>query len=179
MWENRKGAKELLTNMHSSNIIPFLWDQGRRSFFSNMFMLTQGACILRGKDVKLTWICNTSLLTVLVACLHKWAGQAAVILISIKIDIIVSSSVNPLLLRAVLGIVLATESALLKLKQPMSWLQSAHHAGSFSPLLAVRVCVKQLRSVHLTLRLELNGPNPNCWSLLFCDSGRPEKLQLF
>ena len=63
-----------------------------------------------------------------------------------------SSSVNPILLRPVLGIVLATDSALLKKEQLMSWLQAGHHAVSFSPLVAVIVSVKRLRNVHQTLK---------------------------
>ena len=69
-------------------------------------------------------------------CLHLWDEKAAVILMSTKIEIIVSISVSPLLLKPVLGIVLP-QSALLKIEQPMSWLQSGHHAFSFFPLVAV------------------------------------------
>ena len=47
---------------------------------------------------------------------------------STKILHIISSSVNPLLLRPVLGVVLAIE--LLKMEQFMSWLQSVHYADS-------------------------------------------------
>ena len=50
-----------------------------------------------------------------------------------------SNNVNPILLRPVLGIVLAIDSVLLRLEQLMSWLQSGHRAvsvftsgGSFS-----------------------------------------------
>ena len=43
-----------------------------------------------------------------------------------------SNSVNPILLRPVLGIVLPIDSVLLKMEQLMSWLQSGHHAVSFS-----------------------------------------------
>ena len=64
-----------------------------------------------------------------------------------------SNSVNPILLRPVLGIVLAIDSVLLKMEQFMSWLQSGHHAVSFFPLVAITVSVKQLRSVHQTLSL--------------------------
>ena len=64
-----------------------------------------------------------------------------------------SNSVNPILLRPVLGIVLAIDSILLKMEQFMSWLQSDHHAVSFFPLVAVTVSVKQLRNVHQTLSL--------------------------
>ena len=64
-----------------------------------------------------------------------------------------SNNVNPILLRPVLGIVLAIDSILLKLEQLMSWLQSGHHAVSFFPVVAVIVSVKQFRSVHQTLSL--------------------------
>ena len=64
-----------------------------------------------------------------------------------------SNNVNPILLRPVLGIVLAIDSVLLKMEQLMSWLQSGPHAVSFFPLGAVTVSVKQLRNVHQTLSL--------------------------
>ena len=64
-----------------------------------------------------------------------------------------SNSVNPILLRTVLGIVLVIDSALLRMEQLMSWLQSGHHAVSFFPLVAVIVSVKQLRNVHQILNL--------------------------
>ena len=91
-----------------------------------------------------TWVCNISLLTVLVASLHIRAEQATVILMS--------NSINPILLRPVLGIVLAIDSVLLNMEQLMSWLQSGHLAVSFFPLVAVLVFVKQLRNVHQTLK---------------------------
>ena len=62
---------------------------------------------------------------------------------------IMSISVNPILLRPVLGTVLAINSVLLKMEQLMSWLP--HHAVSFFPLVAVTVSVKQLKNVHQTL----------------------------
>ena len=62
-----------------------------------------------------------------------------------------SNSVNPTLLRLVLGIVLAMDSVLLKMEQLKLWLQSGHHAVSFSPLVVVLMSAKQLRSVHHTL----------------------------
>ena len=68
-----------------------------------------------------------------------------------KIQIIMSNSVNPILWRPVLGIVLAIDSVLLKMEQLMSWLQSALHAVSFFPLVAVIISVKQLRNMHQTL----------------------------
>jgi len=64
-----------------------------------------------------------------------------------------SHRVNPILLRPVLGIVLAIGSVLLKMEQFMLWLQSAHHADGFFLLVAVIVSVKQLRNVHQTLSL--------------------------
>ena len=42
-----------------------------------------------------------------------------------------SKSVNPILLRPVLGLVLAIYSVLLKMEQLIAWLQSGHHAVSF------------------------------------------------
>ena len=56
-----------------------------------------------------------------------------------------SNHVNPILLRPVLGIVLATDSVLLKMEQLMSRLQSGHHAVSFSPPVAVTVSVKAIQ----------------------------------
>ena len=79
----------------------------------------------------LTWVCSTTLLTVLVVCLHIQAEQTTIILMPTKIQIIMSNSVNPILLRPVFGVVLAIGSVLLKLEQLMSWLQSGYHAVSF------------------------------------------------
>ena len=60
-----------------------------------------------------------------------------------------SNSDNPILLRLVLGIVLAIDSVLLKMDKLLSWLQSRHRAVSIkNPLLAVIVFVKQLRYLH-------------------------------
>ena len=53
-----------------------------------------------------------------------------------KVQIIMSNSVNPILLRVVLRIVLAINSVLLKMEQLMSWLQSDHDAVSFFLLVA-------------------------------------------
>ena len=64
-----------------------------------------------------------------------------------------SNSINPILLRPVLGIVLAVDSVLLKTEEIMSWMQSGHHAATFFSLVAVIVSVKQLRNVHQTLSL--------------------------
>ena len=63
-----------------------------------------------------------------------------------------SNSVNPILLKPVLGIVLTIISLLLKLESLMSWLQSGRHVVSFVPLVAVIVSVKQLRKVLWTLK---------------------------
>ena len=62
-------------------------------------------------------------------------------------------SVNPILLRPVLGMVLAIDSVLLKMEQLMSRLLSSHHAVSFFPLVEVIVSVKQLRNVYQTMNL--------------------------
>ena len=64
-----------------------------------------------------------------------------------------SNSVNPILLKPVLGIVLAIDSELLKMEQLVSWLQSGHHAVGFFPLVAVTVSVKQLGNMYQTLSL--------------------------
>ena len=50
-----------------------------------------------------------------------------------KIQIVVSTNVNPIPLRPVVGIMLATDLVQLKMEQLMSWLQSGHHAVSFFP----------------------------------------------
>ena len=71
-----------------------------------------------------TRVCSISLLTVIVVRLHIWAEQATIILMSPKVEIIISNSVNPILLRPVLGIVLAIDSVLLKM-------ESGHRAVSF------------------------------------------------
>ena len=57
------------------------------------------------------WVCNISLLTILVAVLHIRAEQAVIILMPTKIKIIMSDNLNPILWRPVLGIVLAIDSA--------------------------------------------------------------------
>ena len=62
------------------------------------------------------------------------------------------NSVNPILLRPVLGIVLAIDSLLLKMDKFMSQLSSGHHAVSFPLLVAVIVSVKQLKNIHQKLR---------------------------
>ena len=108
-----------------SDITPFLWDQRQRSVFCNFFMQTQGTVFLKQK--MLTRICGLSLLIVLVACLHISTEQAAITLMPTGIQIIRSSSVNPILLRPVLGIMLTTVSLLLKSEQFMLWLRSGHH----------------------------------------------------
>ena len=64
----------------------------------------------------LTWGCGISLVTILVACLHIQAEQAIIILIFTEIQIIMSISVNPILLRPVLGIMLPIGSVLLKME---------------------------------------------------------------
>ena len=97
-------------------------------------------------------ICSMFLLTILVAHLHIWASKLQLVFLTER-QIIVSSSVNPILLRLVLRIGLAIDSILLKMEQLMWWLQSGHHAVSFFPLVAVTVSVKQLRKVHRTLSL--------------------------
>ena len=75
-------------------------------------------------------LCSISLLAVVVAHLHIWAEQATTTLMPTKILISMSKSVNPILLRPVLGIVLAINSVLLKMEQFMLWLQNSHHALS-------------------------------------------------
>ena len=90
------------------------------------------------------------MLTVVVAHLHLQAGQATVILMPTKTQIIISNSVNSILSRPVLGTVLAIDSVPLKTEELMAWL---HHTVSVSPLVAIIVNVKQLRNVHQTLLL--------------------------
>lgn len=90
----------------------------------------------------LTSVYSISLLTVLVACLHIWAEPTATILMPTKMQITISNSVSPFLLRPVLGTVLTMDSVLLKMEQPMSRLQSGHHAVRFFPLVVVSVFVK-------------------------------------
>ena len=52
-------------------------------------------------------------------------------LLPIEVQIIMSNNVSPILLRSVVGIVLAMGSILLKMEQLTSWLQSGHHAVKF------------------------------------------------
>lgn len=79
----------------------------------------------------LTWVCTISLLTIIVAHLHIKADQATIILMSTNIYIIMNYSVNPILLRPVIGIVLAIDSVLLNMEQFTAWLQSSHPAVVF------------------------------------------------
>ena len=82
------------------------------------------------------------MLTLSAACLHIWVEQVIIILMSKKIQIIMSSSVNPVVLRPVLGIVLARDSVLLKMEQLKSWLLSGHPAVSFFPVMTVTESVQ-------------------------------------
>ena len=92
-----------------------------------------------------------------------------------------SNSVNPILLRPVLGIVLPIDSVLLKMEQLMSWLQSGHHAVSFFPSGSnYSICKTTQECASDTERLcDAIVLIINYLSLLFCDSGRLGKLQLF
>ena len=71
------------------------------------------------------------MLTIIVAHLHIKAEQATIILMSTNIYIIMNYSVNPILLRPVLGIVLAIDSVLLNMEQFIPWLLSSHPAVVF------------------------------------------------
>ena len=67
------------------------------------------------------------------SCLLQYMGRATYNYVDTYKDIdYCYFSVNPILLKPVLGIVLAIDPVLLKMEQLMSWLQSGHHAGSFS-----------------------------------------------
>ena len=128
-WQDKRGVplravsfKELLTIPLTPYYSIFLCDEERRSVFCNCFMLRNGTEVLEWKVS--TWAWNISLLTVLVTYLHMWAEQATIILMPTKIKIIMSSSVNPILLRPLLWIVLAINTVLLKMEHLMSWLQS-------------------------------------------------------
>lgn len=71
-----------------------------------------------------------------------------------------SNSLDPILLRPVLGGVLAADSVLLKMEQPISGLQFGHHAASFPCPGAVTVFIKQLSNVHQTHQSYLGwGPS--------------------
>ena len=70
-----------------------------------------------------------------------------------KIQIVMSSSVDLILLRAVFGMLLTIDSFVLKMEQLISQLQSVHHAVGVSLLVAVIIPVKQLRNVYQTLNL--------------------------
>ena len=85
----------------------------------------------------LTRVCSLSVLTLSAACLHIWVEQAIIILMPKKIQIIMSSSVNPILLRPVLGTVLARDSVLPKIEQLMSQLPSGHRLVSFVPVMTL------------------------------------------
>ena len=66
-------------------------------------------------------------------------------------QIIMSNSINLILSRAVLEIVLTVGLVLFEMGQFMSWLQSRDHTVRLFPLVAVSVSVKQLRNVYQTL----------------------------
>ena len=66
-----------------SNIIPFLWDQGRKSIFCNFFILTEGAVFSEWKMS--ACMCSISLLTILLFHLSYTTEQATVILTFTKI----------------------------------------------------------------------------------------------
>ena len=73
-------------------------------------------------------------------------------------------TINPILLRQVLGIMLATESVQLKMEQLISWLQSGYHAGRCAfPLVAVTVSVKQLKNGHQTQNVTLSSSLLTAW----------------
>lgn len=116
-----------------SNIITFLWDQGERSVFCNVFMLTSGVALSE-------WVCSISLLQT-PAYIY---GQSKLQLFSCpqRQKLLLRNSVNLVFLRPVLGILLAIASALLKMEQIMSWWQAGHQAVSFFSLLAATVSVK-------------------------------------
>ena len=82
------------------------------------------------------------------ACLHIQAEQVMIFLMPTKIQVILSNNVNSILLRLVLGIVLAIDSVLLKMEQLMS-----------CPLEEVTISVKQLRNVQQTPSPGLYCPN--------------------
>lgn len=88
-----------------------------------------------------------------------------------------SNSVNPILLRPVLEIVLAIDSALLKMELLIPWLQSGHQAISYFPSCGscticktTQKCVSDIKDSVTLLFLSL---------YFFCDSRRPQRLQLF
>lgn len=64
-----------------------------------------------------------------------------------------NSNVHPILLRPVLGTVLAIHSALFRIELILLWMQSGHHTVSIFLLVAVTVSVKQFRNMHQTLIL--------------------------
>ena len=65
-------------------------------------------------------------------------------------QIVMSNSINLILSKTVLEIVLAVDLVLFKMGQFVSWLQSGHYTVRLFPLVAVLVFVKQLRNVHQT-----------------------------
>ena len=90
-------------------------------------------------------------------------------------QIIVSNNVNPIFLRPVLGIVPAIDSVLL-----WKWghlchsyslvLKLFHSGGSCRVGETTQECASDTESVTLII---------NCFSLLFCDLGRPGRVQFF
>lgn len=63
-----------------------------------------------------------------------------------------SGTVNPILRKPFVRIVLAVDSVQLQIEQFMLWLQSGHHTVSFFPLVEVIVSAKPLRNVHQRLK---------------------------
>ena len=160
--ERGKGAAQ---KSPLSDIMPFLWDQGQRSIFCSI-MLTQETIFLEWK--RLTWVCSTSLVTVLVVCLHIWAEQATVILKPTKIQIIMSSSVNPIKFQ------LLCQLEMLYCSRWSCWCQGCslvtmQLAFTLLVVIATQECASDTESISSVLVI-------NCLSVLFCDSSRLGKL---
>ena len=117
--------------------------QGQRSIFYNFFVeeVDIGNHILRVEDV------NISLLSVLVAYLYRQAKQATITLMPRMIQIVTSNDVNPILLRPVLRIVLATDGVAHVIA--VVWLSYSQ----LFPLMTVTLSVKQFRHVYQLLKL--------------------------
>lgn len=120
-------CQKLLTNCRSSGH----HSTSMGSWLEVRLLLTKGAMFLDGNMP--TRVRSMSLLVVVVAHLRIRAEQAVIILMPMRIQMIMSSSVNRVFLRSGLGTVLAIESVRLRVEPLVSWLQSGQHAGSFFP----------------------------------------------
>ena len=154
-WQDKRdflqivlSCKKLLKSSHCQTSFYFYGIMGEYLSF------VTSSCWLRAPYSEwkmLTWIYRLSLWTILVFWLCIWPEQITIISMPTKVQIPKSSSINSLILRPVLRIVLGMDLLMLKMEQLTSWLQSVHHAVSFFPQVVITVSAKQPKNVRQTL----------------------------